>query len=331
VYPITLHGQPIETVFDLLGKHENDLTYSLGWGMGNSQKLASALMQDVASELGTPPPEEDFSILLQEHIPQSGYTDVEIRSSNFTLIIEAKRGWEIPSNAQLEKYARSMLPGIGRAILILAEGSPSFADGRFPSSVPGSGDQPVSVVYRSWQQLTELAQRLSGGPSTESQLLRQLARYLRGLVNMRNVRDNMVYVVALGHDGNGWSPISPRDIVLKHDRYFHPVEGSKGGWPKEPPNYFGFRFDGRLQQIRHVDDVEVTQRPRDFIPGFTATYDFDKPHYMYSLGPAIEPPLVVKNGKVTRALRVWAAIDLLLTCETISEARDRTAERQVAT
>jgi len=48
---------------------------------------------------------------------------------------------------------------------------------------------------------------------------------------------------------------------------------------------------------------------------------------MYSLGPAIEPPHVVKNGKVTRALRVWVAIGLLLTCETISEARDKTAER----
>ena len=36
----------------------------------------------------------------------------------------------------------------------------------------------------------------------------------------------------------------------------------------------------------------------------------------------------MKTGpKVSRSARVWAAIDLLLTCETITEARDRTQER----
>lgn len=29
---IRVGGEPIETVFDLLGKKENDLTYALGWG-----------------------------------------------------------------------------------------------------------------------------------------------------------------------------------------------------------------------------------------------------------------------------------------------------------
>ena len=115
-----------------------------------------------------------------------------------------------------------------------------------------------------------------------------------------------------------------------YGHYFHPVGGGAGGWLKEPPNYFGFRYDGKLQQIHHVDDVEVTQRPRDFLPGFGPEYDFETPHYLYTLGPPITPPHEMKNGRVTRALRVWAALDLLLTCDTISDARDKTNERLAA-
>lgn len=176
-----------------------------------------------------------------------------------------------------------------------------------------------------------MAEEASGGSSNESRLLRELGRYLRRLVSTQNQRDNMVYVVSLGDQPTEWSPISPRDIVLRHGRYFHPVGGSGGGgWPKEPPNYLGFRFDGRLQQIRHVDAVEVTQRPREFIPGFGEEHDFADLHYIYDLGPPIEPAGEVCNGQVMRALRVWAALDLLLTSETIGEARDRTNERLAA-
>jgi hypothetical protein len=73
--------------------------------------------------------------------------------------------------------------------------------------------------------------------------------------------------------------------------------------------------------------VEVTQRPRDFIPAFTPEYDFAEPHYFYWLGPAIKPDHEVKTGKIWRSGGVSAALELLLTCDTISEARDRTDER----
>jgi hypothetical protein len=53
----------------------------------------------------------------------------------------------------------------------------------------------------------------------------------------------------------------------------------------------------------------------------------DPAHLVYTLGPPILPPRAVKTGNLYRAQRVEAAIDLLLTCETISEARDRTRKR----
>jgi hypothetical protein len=40
--PLTLHGWTVATVFDLLGDKENDATYSLGWGLANSDRLTLA-------------------------------------------------------------------------------------------------------------------------------------------------------------------------------------------------------------------------------------------------------------------------------------------------
>jgi hypothetical protein len=325
---LLLHGKQIETVFDLLGKKENDLTYALGWALANSRRLTDGLLADVASELGLPATDGEADVRLQEYVPRSGYTDVEIRTSTMHVILEAKRGWVLPGEPQLAKYALSLTPGLPGALLIAAEGSPAFATGKYPAFVPGPDGSAIAVLYRSWKQLTQLSERLASGAGAESRLLREVSRYLRGLMNLQDQRDNMAYVVSLGAHPTDWTPISPRDIVLNHRTYFHPVGGQgKGGWPKEPPNYLAFRFDGRLQQIHHVDSVEVTQRPRDHIPGFTIEHDFEDPHYLYTLGAPIKPDHEVKNGRVVMSARVWAALDLLLVSETISDARDRTNER----
>lgn len=53
-----------------------------------------------------------------------------------------------------------------------------------------------------------------------------------------------------------------------------------------------------------------------------------EPHFIYTLGPAIKPSKIVKNGPgVRRAARVWAMLDLLLTSDTITESRDISYKR----
>jgi hypothetical protein len=70
---LTLHGRPVQTVFDLLGKKENDLTFSLGWALANVPTFTTALMDDVMGpECGAVQ-----SILLQER-DANGITDIEI-------------------------------------------------------------------------------------------------------------------------------------------------------------------------------------------------------------------------------------------------------------
>jgi hypothetical protein len=59
--------------------------------------------------------------------------------------------------------------------------------------------------------------------------------------------------VTLQNEPLDWSDITFRDMVYLRNRYFHPVGGGKGGWPKAPVSYLGFRFGGCLQRIQHVD------------------------------------------------------------------------------
>jgi hypothetical protein len=86
-----------------------------------------------------------------------------------------------------------------------------------------------------------------------------------------------------------------------------------------------FRWAGRLQSIHHVDSYEIITSWRQHFPDTTEA-EID-PHFLYHLGPPIVPQHEVKTGNIYRSGRVWAAIDLLLTCETISEARRKSEER----
>ena len=244
------------------------------------------------------------------------------------LIIEAKRGWSLSADAQLELYAPRFSAGRANAIVSMSECSPEWAVPRLPTTVGAR----VPVKHLSWKCVTQLAdQAEAGGGQVEKRLLREFVRYLRGLMTMQNTTSNMVYVVSLGLSDLFDSSVSFADIVVKHNRYFHPMGGGRGGWPKEPPNYLGFRFHGRLQQIRHVEGYDVHSRPWDEVPGLTGKPKWEEgPHFFYELGPAIEPPHEVKMGKLWPSARVWAALDLLLTCDTISEARDKTNERLAA-
>jgi hypothetical protein len=46
---LVLHDRPIVTVFDLLGRGENDMTASLGWGLAHNSALLDRFVERVAS------------------------------------------------------------------------------------------------------------------------------------------------------------------------------------------------------------------------------------------------------------------------------------------
>jgi hypothetical protein len=65
-------------------------------------------------------------------------------------------------------------------------------------------------------------------------------------MTIQNQTSNTVYVVSLGAERTSWSgSLTPIEIVTVKDRYFHPIGD---GYPKEPPNYLGFRWHGRCSR-----------------------------------------------------------------------------------
>ncbi len=323
-----LHGRPVKTVFDLLGDKENDITFSIGWALGQCDAFMNALLEKWFPGIDVG---EVQAVQLQQ-AGGSGFTDVEIITDHVHVIIEAKRGWDLPESIeqQLTKYASRFSMTSGQnLIVVMSEGADYYALPKLPRSV-----EAISVRYLSWRGIAAIAKKSQQGTSHASKrLLQELLQYLNSIMSLQNQTSNQVYVVALAGGAAGWSALSWRHIVTEHDRYFHPVGGS--GWPKTPPNYLGFRYDGRLQSIRHIDRYSVIADT----PGMAAAFPlmlpavqegqeiFSKAHFLYELGPAIAPIHEVRTGNLFRNGRVWAALDLLLTSKTISEARDLTQQR----
>lgn len=267
--------------------------------------------------------ENDFDVYLQRSDKQGGFTDIELVKTELChLIIEAKRGWDIPNQEQLEMYSRRMTCSKSKRVIVsISAATLKYAVRRLPSEING-----VPVTHRSWAGIKRVADAAHSevGSFKEKLWLRHLSRHLEDYVSMQNPRDNLVYVVSLStkpiREGDNYTWI---DVVEKDKRYFHPVEGR---WPSVPPNYIGFRYHGKLQSVHHIDVYEIVG---DLSEVNTRWPETDVEHFVYNLGPAMKPSHQIKTGKIYRSGRVWCAIDTLLSgvCDTINDARDVTSRR----
>ena len=316
---LLLRDRPIKSIFNLLGQKENDITFSLGWALSKSPGLLRNFLKKAMRAKRRCDPNR-LVIAMQEFQKNSGITDVEIRDESLHVIIEAKRGWNPPSEQQLKKYlprfrqTRAEKP----VIVTMSECSENYAREYGVSKVDG-----IPVRHISWGDMNSLS-HIQGGTHAEKRLVQELRNYLATIVNMQQQESNWVYVVSLGH--KEWAPgLTYIQTVEKRRRYFHPYGGVRG-WPKEPPNYIGFRYDGILQSIRHIEKWEVI---KNFHPHFPESPDEEEgePYFLYRLGPAIRPSRQVETGKIFRGSKRWAMLDLLLTSGTIADASRKSYER----
>lgn len=315
-----LHNKEIETVFQLLGEKENDLTYSVGWALYRSPHFLREFLKSVVKYGGRV---EDVVLRLQHHKDPGGVTDIELELPGlFHVIIEAKPGWNLPSWRQLGKYARRLRtsPARTRRLVILSQCSPEYA-GQILRREKIHGI-PLTTVR--WNSITHLADKVSrNGSHAEKRLIQELLAYLSRSVVMQQIDSNLVYVLALAKGTErGWK-ISWIDIVRRRRRYFHPLDRY---WPPDPPNYIAFRYGGRLQSIHHIDSYKVVTRLHQDIPEIPN--DEYNPMYLYSLGPPFGPAKVVRNGNIYPSGHVWCMLDTLFTCNTISDARDLSKKRE---
>lgn len=224
---MTRHGKAVESVFDLLGHRENDLTAALGFTLWRSPNLVAGLLGlfDVA-------PSSDV-VLRMETRDDAGRTDLELVTEAALVVVEAKLGWHLPTVAQLERYADRVTNHGGGLLVTLSDCSPAYAAYELPGTVRG-----VPVQHLPWSRVKErlqAARRAAGG--VEKYWLGELDDYLRRAVRVRDPASGWAYcvVVSLDRPGGGGERTF-RYFVVNDDAYFHPF-GWGSGWPTNPPNF----------------------------------------------------------------------------------------------
>ncbi len=323
---LTAYGKDITNVFQLIGNKEDDITKSVAWALKECPAYAKCIFDSVLKIDCDP---SKLRISFQYSEKDKGRTDLEVTDDDlFYVIIEAKRGWILPDEKQLELYSnrRELAESSARnkAIITMSECSEEYA----ALYLPFSEINKIPVTHISWKSLRDytVASR-SKSNNKQKIILRQLADYLGGLMTMQQKETNWVYVVSLSTKRINGSALSWIDIVEKKKRYFHPMGGGRGGWPKEAVNYIAFRYAGQLQSIHHVESYIVARNPHTEIPELP-NEEWDTDHFIYRLGPAIKPSKVVKTGKIYPSGRKWAMIDTLLTSNTILEASEISYKRR---
>lgn len=320
---LLLRNRKVDSVFELIGGDENSLTFALGWCL----QEVPALLRTIAASLGlATPDEQETSVLLQEFGGKHGFTDIEIRDPGRQFwILEAKIGFLPPGQEQLKKYADRLNvrkdQGANPVLIVVAQSD--RRDIMLQKAVPSSIDG-IPVLVLSWGQLLRCCRQTHPKASNSGKrVLAQLELFIRKVLLVRDQESNWVYVVSINEDFWDVTGATFRAVVEQHGKYFHPAAS---GWPKTPPNYLAFRWHGQLQSIHHVESYKVVESMHGEFP--EASKEQLDPYFLYTLGPAIKPAKTVCTGNIFRSGRIWAALDLLLTCETISEARDRSAARQ---
>ena len=310
------YGSKVTSVFQLIGMLEDDITKSIAWALCNCPVFLKLIIEVVLNIYIDP---SKVRIKYQESEKDKGRTDLELTDDDlFYVIIEAKKGWILPGKDQLSLYSqrRSLVQSSAKhkVIMSMSECSDTYAN----SYLPIKQANGIPIMHLPWKRIYELAENsISESNNLQKNLLRELMKYLGGLMTMQTQESNWVFVVSLGTSKPEDCDLTWIEIVQNNMKYFHPLGGN--GWPKEPPNYIAFRYYGQLQSIHHIEDYVVTKKLHDEIPEMpdkVEGYDF----FVYKLGPAIVPTKVVKTGNIYASGRKWAMLDTLLTADTIADA-----------
>ncbi|MEA1830934.1 hypothetical protein U8607_02465 [Methylobacterium durans] len=322
VVTLQIYGREPASVFSVFGSKENTATLALGWCLEHCPALLAALLDHLQiARVSTEMPR----IELQQHGDDGGFTDIEIIvPGSYHIIIEAKKGWILPSAQQLGRYvARLHTTGPGTKVMVsVSAASEIFANHYLPSL------NNAALKHLSWAGIRRLVRRAHAQAHRFDQKLwlRHLDDHLGGYVSAQDPRSNLVYVVTLS-DKKIWldPPYTWIDVVALDRKYFHPFGGN--GWPSEPPTYMGFRYAGQLQSVHHVEAFEVILNLQAVDARWPDTSDH--PHFLYTLGPPMKPAATVRTGNLYPSQRVHCMIDTLLSgaFESVREARDETKRR----
>lgn len=295
------YGKEIDCIFQLLGNHENDITKSIAYVISRCDIFAFNLL--IKLGISKNDINLDLITITYQQIQEEGVSDIEIYYPGmFHIIIEAKIGFNLPSHTQLNKYANDLNSTNEPLKLIFTLSDSHFIEAE---SKINSEINNIPIKHIRYQTIFELIEDSIPDSNNQSKrMLNELKKFLKGVISMQDSHSNTVYVVPINSES--------QDEHNKERTYHCPVGN---GFLKSPVNYLGFRFNGQLQYINHVESVETYKNSQNM------------PMFKFHLGPDIIPNKIVKTGGNFRGTKFYCDIDLLLTCDTIIEARKKTDQR----
>jgi integrase len=192
----------------------------------------------------TSPTDENTIIALQKHSSDGGYTDIEIQSGeNFHAIVEAKRSWELPSRAQLQRY-RPRLAAHGAAIQRLA-----LLTGCRSSEVAGINRAELLELEAAGKAAWLLPQERSKNGRSHFVPLSELARAtVLSALELISDDDDFVFPSPIETGG----PITGHALTVAMRRLSQKIDGSAlKTWRVDPPSPHDLRrtVATRLSQL----------------------------------------------------------------------------------
>src|SRR5258705_3762900 len=208
-----LFKKKVDSIFELLGTNENDISFSLGLGFSKVPTFLKLFLRHI--KITTKFDSESVKIKLQQFERGSGFTDFEIeQEGEYSVIVEAKKGWNYPGQTQLDKYSSktsfNSFAAAQKKLVVFTESSPSYTAAHYHIKTSNSYD----VVVVSYKQLWTLSkQARTDSDNYQKKILDELISYLQKIMTMQNIYSNEVFVVSLGYGTEkGWK-ISWIDIV----------------------------------------------------------------------------------------------------------------------
>jgi hypothetical protein len=318
-----VYGSEPKSSFGLMGQGENAATLALAWCFDRSEGLRRAFV----AALGKPAwPTDPWAVACQAHADDKGFTDIEVQAGSFHLLVEAKAGMTLPSEAQLRRYITRLGSRRGQEHLVvtISAASQSWAKSHGVQSVEG-----VPVKHLAWSDVVRLArdaERKTRSP-IEKLWLNELISHLEGYGMAQNRFDARAFVVVLSNDPlSDRDPLTWIDVVVEQGRYFHPFGK---GWPSIPPAYLGFRYRSAFRSAHFVEDVQIVDRLTKIDKRWPSG---EGPHVVYTLGPPMTPKEPLALGKIYYNAHHYVALDLLLSgrCATYADAIALTKEREAS-
>ncbi|HOD29679.1 MAG TPA: PD-(D/E)XK nuclease family protein [Syntrophales bacterium] len=316
--PLFLHGRRIYSDYQLIGHDENALTFALGHCLSQDRRFLSAFLKMCQFKGVT----ADAEIYLQRRERDSGIVDLEIViHDRLQLIVEAKVGGDYPSIGQIRKYIKRLDQGIESKVIILTVITDDKARNRLKHQF---GKQ---IGFVTWPDILKLSKKLA--VSDESTFnVRTLSIFMKEVYNMSINAQEEVWIVPLSTTWKAKSTnISVADFHVQHRFWV------MGGWKTRRSIYMGFRYNGYLQYIGRIIQIDRELKSSKIVPKYPKiSREFwpqkDGPFDVVRLGKLVPFPKKLKSGNI-HSRHIYCDFDLLLTADSILEAESFMKERRL--